>query len=383
MRFDPLTGQFVDDAKAPQFNSVTGQYMDIDSSQARSVPPPQNPSPQQSTAINPMLDVSKKQVDPMEALYWKQMKEQEVIAKAMREKQEEALASQQGGISQMEQLAQQYRQLGPAIDFSPLAANYDAMYGTNMASHLKGETPQDRLSKLMEIQKGIQGAKDQFGDSRVKALKDQLALLNMKGQMQGQRQERFDSAQIEKADKEMRDQFGKLEGGANELSSTYNRLNNAFTPDQKGEVSAYEVKQAMSNFARSVGGEKGVLTDSDVARQLPADMQLALSSWENKIFSLGNDAKIPASNIAPLKSVLAKAQAVAADRYKQDLSRLKRNYETSPAPFTQKVWNSAGRIRYDDATKTIDKQFVPQSAPGANSAPPMADEFEAWKAKRK
>lgn len=369
----------------PRFNAVTGQMEmepweipGLDIRQAQALPdraPP--PQPQMQPQVN---EIQGNPIAPSgkdNASYYNQLlKEFDMLAKQQRAMGEEDLGVQKRGIGQLEETLQAYRQLAPPIDFSPLAGAFDQIWGTNQAASLKSDTPQSRIEKLMELQNKVQMAKDQMSENRIKMAKEGLGNLIQRAGINNSRQERFDTAQIEKADLEMRNTFNKLEGAATELASTYSRLNNAFQPDREGKVSAYEVKQAMSNFARSVGGEKGVLTDSDVGRQLPATAQSQLAQLENYLFSLQDDAKIPAASIAPLRNIMEKAKGVASDRYKQDLSRLKRNYETTIAPNTKKVWESSGRIRYDDATKAIDRQFgVP--APAASGG--IESEFEAWK----
>jgi len=356
----------------PQFNVVTGQpeYMPweiqppMDQRQAAALPKPAMPAPQAPAPT--FMDMMKQngQINPDG--YNDLMRKLDVLNNQSRAASNKALAGQESGVSQLEQNLNEIKGMGPAINFRPLMAAFDSLYGTNQAEKSgPQETPEERAQKLFELQNKIQMAKDQLSENRVKASQQDIAHLMGKASLMGQKQDRFEASQIEKSDLEMRNKFNKVLGAANDVGSNFNKLQSAFTPGPDGKVSAYGVQASMSNFARSVGGEKGVLTDTDVYRVLPPDTQQVIAKWENRIKGLGSDAKLEASEVQPLMDALARAKSAEMQKHSMELDRTKKMYENSPGKFTQQVWQTAGKDRYKDAQKELERGFGSSPAPFA------------------
>src|SRR5690606_29730365 len=79
----------------------------------------------------------------------------------------------------------------------------------------------------------------------------------------------------------------------------------------------------LSQIARSIGGEKGVLSDGDVQRVFPKDYATSVSQLVAK---LGAETEISETNKRALSKLLERAQENAAKYYKQSLETKRKFY---------------------------------------------------------
>ena len=117
-----------------------GAPAQVDQAQAVALPPPIPDEQSRAVAMQDQMIRQFKQAD-----------------QAARQAEEEDMAAQRTGVSQLERTLNDYKQLGPAINFQPLAAVVDSIYGGNLSKNLgPQETPEERQQRIFDLEAKLQ-----------------------------------------------------------------------------------------------------------------------------------------------------------------------------------------------------------------------------------
>jgi len=153
-----------------------------------------------------------------------------------------------------EALAQRAPQPG-GVNLTPLAALADSMAGTKIAGGVQAQA-----NDAQAYNKRSDELLDQLNSLRAEKGNIPLNLLQDKNK-QDAIGERFDTAQESSMFKEVKRDFDNIRKPLDEIDQQFNGIESALTSGD------YErIKGQLSNFARAVNKEKGVLTDNDVGR---------------------------------------------------------------------------------------------------------------------
>lgn len=259
---------------------------------------PPTPAAQQPQAMLSRLPVSFGFKDP----------EQAALEADLRDKYKKLNLGIEQGIEKQNQTIDDYKRVSPNIDFSPMAALADKWSGggnqlSQAASAIRGPTASEKLVQLMKMQGQTQDDEkallSELG-SRM-AAKDQMKMMN--SMMQNQR---MLAGQDFKMAGDFNKQVREDVKPYYEIMPSYGTVQAALTPDAQGNINVQRLHQALSNASRLLG-EKGVLTDQDIARV----QQPTLDMYAAKLSGLAGDpsATIPAAQVAPLIRAIQEGSA--------------------------------------------------------------------------
>lgn len=204
---------------------------------------------------------------------------EQLLEKMLRDEEEQRLASRK---LIEDQLASEMQNRITNVDISPVGAMLDAIHGTNQAAAL---------------QQGYQNINKQ--DERIDDLYDQLVSTQSKGQAsipsallsdptkQNSVGGRFDSAATNTIEKEIQSDYTRnIIDPLNERKQQFTVMQAALN---SGDVQ--QIQMILGQFARGISGEKGVLTDRDIARVFPETATQMMAKW--KAFITGQEPADP------------------------------------------------------------------------------------------
>lgn len=289
----------------------------------------------------------------------------------------------QEGIDRLNQYIQAEKAKEGQIDFSPLAAYVDSNFSTNLLKGYKApETPEERQAKIMEMEKFLQDQQGKLADTEVDRLKammnaaDERAKLRMMQSMA--RQDRFDESQLFKKEENIRKDLDKsvLEP-LNEMELQYTKLGEALNSGD-----SQKIQNALSTYARSISGEKGVLTDQDIVRVLPRNFQADFARLES-YFNSTPSAQIDPAFVKSMVEMIDMARNAAGQVYAQRLKAKRDSYGATSSYGGLMQEGFSGDKMFDVAEGRLSKFTQPTQPKG--SAPvggAKAMSFEEWKASR-
>lgn len=261
--------------------------------------------------------------------------EQQKFTKAMNNMGTLARARPEIAKRMVPRIQEQLRAAGIAVDASvlDLMASDDAyknrfMAITKVASGLANDpkSRQEALQALTDIgsfDKGLSMLEGQnkletqvdVAQARADAMKE-VAGLNAKSKQDAE-ERRMDETERRKEDN-IRKDVSAISGDFQKRQEQFSNINAAV---QGGDTR--QVTMILSQIARNVGGEKGALSDNDVARVFPADYATTLNQLYAK---LGQEGKISASLKKSLMNLVEVAETNANKYYMQNLDTKKKYY---------------------------------------------------------
>lgn len=223
------------------------------------------------------------------------------------------LAHKQAG-DQQEATLQGLRRSIPTPDLRAPMAFLDAAIGTDVAKHMPAQmTDEERQLKYAGLEDLISKEKS----AGVKNIIDYFKALESSGKYGDIAQTKMRSQDIGLFNK-IKGEAMKVNKDGYEFRRSRAVVQDALTPDKNNTVSAARVQMALSEFARLMG-EKGVLTDTDVARSFAP----TIATWQANI---ANRLSGDASARLPAESVSAMVEALrAAEREFAQLQEFKRS----------------------------------------------------------
>jgi len=205
-----------------------------------------------------------------------------------------SLAAQQEELNRQRDLAKIYAGAGSGhADLTPLLQYSSQMTGTDIAKGYKAPpTAAESAQQAQGMYSQIPKLQDQLSDNRLNLLKMKLASAQHKGDVG--RQQRFEEVQENQLHFKVKAPYTKLQTEKNQFDQSYGTIVDAL---DRGDISS--VQGSLSNLAR-ISGEKGVLTDQDIIRVVPINLQGKMTSL---LANLRSDpsTKVPTEIINALK----------------------------------------------------------------------------------
>jgi hypothetical protein len=286
-----------------------------------------------------MLDKQAEQQAVQQAVAQAEPDQKAALAELIKRREQEELQRKE---LLRQQLEAQLKASPTNIDFTPLAAQLQDMYG--------GKAPVAAAQSNLAYGKDAQERTDKLFDELTKPTKES-SLANALGQ--DGRQARFDEAQGLKIEKDIRDQKTKIDRDASKIISGFATVESAFTPDKDGNLDLQKVMSGLSNYARNIGEEKGALNEGDVDRA--AYIRDYLTMFEGLKLKFGERGKISQDKMQPYLDRLIESKESQRQRLKSNTELLRNAY--AQAPSTAKYFEkpeSYGNKIFEDTFKVVD-----------------------------
>lgn len=258
-----------------------------------------------------------------------QLTEEELKAK-LQQGFKNAIAQQEAQANAMRaMLAQQMIQEGQKgvlgnLDLRPFA-QAARQYGATTAV-VPTEAPEDGRNMMIKLQQALAEQQQGLGKQQLDYLKSQLEAKQQKGTLQALQSEQ--NRQMRAFENVSR----KFDAPQKEISDFYQAHDVVKSAFDSGDVGS--IQMAISNFAR-LSGEKGPLSDTDIARAIPDNLQQKFTVWWSKVKS---DPKTPAPEgvLEALQSSLGRLRGAAETKARERIKAIER--QTAKGPGEYKIY---------------------------------------------
>jgi hypothetical protein len=277
----------------------------------------------------------------------------------------QSMQQQQEGIRQAQEALkkEQERQAKMSalekIDLRPFAEAIRSYGSTTVAPVAAPEmTETQRQEMLRKLQAQVQGAQEGMTKEQVAALRTMMQEKDAKSNMQAllsmgnQEMRAFENVQ-RKFDKPIKD--------INDFYQSHDAVKSAL---DSGDI--YAIQSSLSNYAR-MSGEKGVLTDEDIKRVMPANLQNKFAIWWSRIKS-DPTVKAPEGVIQALNSGLGRLRTAAETKARKSLELAKGQASKGPG-----VYKKYANDIFEEASQSIRSK----EAEAGESLMPSPDVFKA------
>lgn len=294
------------------------------------------------------------------------------IQEKLNAKVEAATKAQIAGVDKMQG---DYNKLAASprdIDFSALASYFDSTVdGSKLSQGYKApESEEARKEKLLGLQSAIQKARDGVSDKEIDSMKAQLANNTVKQQLQAMqgmgRDARFGASQDLKKEDTLRKDLAGINDKVAEATSMM-----AGIEENLASGDYQKIANTLSNFSRSVGGEKGVLTDQDIARVLPKNFQGSLAKF-TAYFGATPSAQIPPEYTKALVELTQTAKRRGMEKFQKELALREKGYG-APTSAYRDIMPGVGKALFDELKTNVNSMAPQSSAPAVDPAKRLAE----------
>jgi hypothetical protein len=294
------------------------------------------------------------------------------IQNELRAKVEESAKSQRAGVDKMQGDYDKLAAKPRDVDFSALAAYFDSTVdGSKLLQGYKApESEEAKAEKMLGLQGAIQKARDGITDKEIDTMKALLSNNTTKQQLAAMqaagRDARFGQSQTLKKEDTLRKDLagiGDKVAEANSLMSTIEE--NLASGDYQ------KVANTLSNFSRAVGGEKGVLTDQDIARVLPKNFQGSLARFES-YFGSTPTSQIPPEYTKALLELTQTAKRRASEKFAKEVALREKGYG-APTSAYRDIMPGVGRALFDELKGSVEGMKPQTMAPPVDPAKRLAE----------
>jgi len=236
----------------------------------------------------------------------------------LRQKYQEALeadiAAQEENVRQQDALLRENlirQQASQGDDYSNLLNFVDATYGTKYRQGYKAPAQEDQTAQLLKM---LQESKRSVTGARTNALK--ALLEDERSRASEGREKRGEDRFGYTIQKDFKTDLDKnVNQPAQEINKDFSQIDSALEP-KNGMVDLRDVNLVLSQYAKTVAGLKGVLSDSDIRT-------ISLSNLETKLADLqktfGSDAKVDAKIFDPWRNQVSVAKKASEEGFKRAL----------------------------------------------------------------
>ena len=294
---------------------------------------------------------------------------------------EQDFAAQQEGVDQQNRALEEQLKLAQANQQTNLAPAYDLLnswYGLDAGKSYKAKDAAPDMQRTQQLMGLLQESKQKLTGSRTQALKALLEDEQKRSEDgKAKRSEDRFSYQIQKDFKN--DIEKNITNPAQEISKDFSQIDAAIKPDANGQVDLRDVNLVLSQYAKTVAGLKGVLSDTDVKTISLTNLETDLANLQRKF---GSDAKVDASIFAPWVKQVGIAKDTSRVGFERALKN-KSDFYSDPsfvggsALFAGKEGGIAGRS-LKESDKTLKTIFGNSANAQSVPAPGIDPEFEAW-----
>lgn len=292
-----------------------------------------------------------------------------------KEKIKELIGQEQSGIAQLEQSIQGLKREPQSINWKPAAAFLDAgVKGQNLAAAMPEYTsPEDRAFKIAQLENLVQQRKSGATENALSLLKNSLAKQQLGDE---RRREHFEKAQGLKKEDTIRKDFSGLMGKVEEDQQMLSTI-----AENLGRGDYQSVMTSLAHFARSVGGEKGVLNIDDIKRVMPhtftGDLAKALAYMGSP------DVEITPRVVENMKELTEIARQRTMEKHRKALQLKKSTYQNPKSSYYELAApgsGGVGDVLVRDSEERINALIAPPSkGGGVSQGLPSFDEYKKMK----
>jgi hypothetical protein len=305
--------------------------------------------PQQPQITDEEINPSEKELEEaIRKSYLQSMQQQKQQAEAMRQ------------MLAQEQQAQAERGVLGNLDLRPFA-QAAKQYGATTAV-VPAEAPEDRSAMLMKLRNAVVEAEQGMSKQQLDFLRSQLIAKQQRGALQAQQSEQ--NRQMRAFENVSR----KFDAPQKEISDFYQAHDVVKSAFDSGDVGS--IQMAVSNFAR-LSGEKGPLSDTDIARTIPDNLQQKFTVWWSKVKS---DPKTPAPEgvLEALQSSLGRLRGAAETKARERIKAIER--QTAKGPGEYKIY---APMVAEEAMQSIRQSEVPSGGMMSEAQKKRLEELKA------
>lgn len=275
----------------------------------------------------------------------------------------QAINAAQQSLADEERGLLDFKRLGGTTNMAPLAALADAWGGTKLApvaEKLAGMSPEEKAVLTQKLQGSLT---DDYGNL-AKMLSGSVASGNMMDLMsKNQRQQKG-------LDLKMEDTI------RNDI--TKNFINPILDDKQKMEImdtalatgDSQKIGNVLSLYARSISGEKGVLTDQDITRVMPRNFQ-GTAAQAIAYFNSTPSSKLAPEYVKSMRELIDLTKTKLAERYKRQLGSKRMIY--SAGSYREHMQPGAvGDVAFGEARDAY-QSFVSPAAAAPEQVDPIAE----------
>ena len=301
--------------------------------------------------------------------------------------QEEAKKAKEQAIR--EELATRLEYAPTNIDWTPLAAQLDQMYGGQVAQ----KAARSRLDQTQEAQAKADALMGKIG-SPAQAGLSTMGKLAIEGLKQGQKRSGIEETQkasqeFSKNQKNLDRQIEEdqkaaswVEKEINEpLKQSSNDIGMAEAALAGNDIAA--LNQSLPSIARGIVGQKGVLSDTDIALTIPKTYASTLAEFMKRI---NGEAEIPPSLVANVRALIARAKdnihRNASNALKAKENEVKQTTMAKQLGYVTPVYKNSREsdiVKYFEPAKKVEKKIEAPAQP-IQAAPQSSVTFEQLKA---
>jgi hypothetical protein len=279
------------------------------------------------------------------------------------------LLEERSGIEQQAQALQNFKQMPQGIDWKPMAAFLDTAVkgGGKLAESMPtADTPEQRAMKIQQLENLLQNQRGDLTKNVTKFVND--------------RQERFQKAQDLKKEDTLRNDISK----SVIQPSIEDHKNLGIMDTALASGDSQKILNTLSTYARSISGEKGVLTDNDIVRVMPANYQGTVARVL-AYFSATPNAKLPPEYTQSMREMVSAARAQLAQKYADTLEAKKKMYSNPQSSYrTLTGAGNVGDAIFQEGHAAVKGLMgaTPSLATNAGGGLPSAADIEAELARR-
>lgn len=289
------------------------------------------------------------------------------------------LNQQESGIEKLQQALIDAKSAPKSVDWKPFAAWLDAgVKGQHLAEAVPAhETPQARAEKIARIENLIQEARKDTTKNAIDAVKTQL----VRQQLADVRRQNFMEGQSLRKEDTLRKDIYSITAPLEETNQMFSTMD-----ENLGKGDYVSVMNSLSNFSRSVSGEKGVLTDRDIERVMPPTFIRDVSKITAYFGS--PDVRQDPSLLSKMKGLIETAKRKLAEKAMQNLKAKRGVYQNPKSQYYDIAApgsGAVGDVLFKNAEQRIKE--VGGLAPSADQATvpqqPRLPTFEEFKKMRR
>lgn len=289
---------------------------------------PQEQLPEEQ--INPLAALQAAAKTPQQKLLElaEQKRIQEEESKALQQelinKGRAATDMQRQGVEENELMLDKIKRGGPSglERVAPAAARFiDTISGdTQLAKQFQAPPSEDERNKqIFMLQNALQAQKKGLSEEEINLIKTQIA-----GRQQGI-QDRATLKRNMDIDKYIATKFDPATKDLEDVGAKFKGLENALASGDQ-----IKINSAVSNYARLIAGEKGVLTDQDVTRSMPATFKSRMNNLANYFGTDEKPKEAPQWVINSMLEMIGQTKKYLREGYQYKLDKARGTLEALP-----------------------------------------------------
>lgn len=267
----------------------------------------------------------------------------------LRQRSKAAIDLQRQGVEENQAYINEMAKQQPGINWAPGIATADFLLGTEFSKAYKApKSKEERDKELFTLKNYLQQQKKGLSDAEIDLLKSQMQSANLPlSLLKGEgTQGRFEAKLGKEIDDKVAKQYNDATKDMADLGAKYKNLE-----DNLKSGSIVKINTTLSQFARLIAGEKGVLTDADINRSMPPTLA-------NRIGTLaiyfGDPTKPPPQKVVnEMIDLVKQAKKYLKEGYVNKINNVKADFEAQPTYMGAKSVSSLHKTKMDLLEKSL------------------------------